>query len=130
MSADQPRGRRVIDARLHLLDRQVLDVDGAPVTTVDDLEIVGPDGGDVTPGSPAHVAAVLTGPVLVTRILGGDPPPSRWERIEWRHVDRVGTTVELTIRGDNLDLDWAERWVRNHLIARIPGGSHDPEGDR
>ena len=30
---------RVLDARLHLLDRQVLDRDGVPVSTVDDLEL-------------------------------------------------------------------------------------------
>ena len=35
-----PTGVRVVDARLHLLSRQVLDVDGEPVTTVDDLELV------------------------------------------------------------------------------------------
>lgn len=129
MSTVDPRGRRVIDARLHLLDRQVLDVDGAPITTVDDLEIVGPDGDEVTPGSPAHVAAVLTGPVLITRVLGGDPPPSRWERIDWADVDRVGVTVDLSVEGETLDVDWAERWVRDRIIARIPGGLHDPEQD-
>lgn len=121
--------RRVVDARLHLLDRQIIDADGEPVTTVDDLEIVGPDGGHAAPGAPAHIAAVLTGPVLVTRILGGDPPPSRWQRIEWAHVESVGTTLELSVRSDDLDLNWAERWVREQVIRRIPGGSHDPEAD-
>jgi len=120
--------RRLIDARLHLLDRQVLDVDGEPVTTVDDLEIVGVDG-DAAPGEPAHVAAVLTGPVLVTRLLGGDPPPSRWLRVPWSQVGHVGITLDLTVRGDSLDLDWVERWVRDHVIGRIPGGAHDPEED-
>ncbi|WP_420112795.1 hypothetical protein [Pseudactinotalea sp.] len=129
MSTIDPHGRRVLDARLHLLDRQVIGADGEPVTTVDDLEIVGPDGGEVTPGAPAHLAAVLTGPVLVTRILGGHPPPSRWERIEWRHVVAVGTTLELDVSADDLDLDWVERWVREHVIHRIPGGAHDPEAD-
>ena len=28
---------RLLDAQLHLLDRQVIDVHGAPVTVVDDL---------------------------------------------------------------------------------------------
>lgn len=120
--------RRVIDARLHLLDRQVLDLDGAPVTTVDDLEIRGADG-DVVPGRPAHVAAILTGPVLLTRVLGGTPPPSRWQRVAWSDVGHLGVTIDLTVRGDTLDLDWVERWVRDHVIGRIPGGRHDPEGD-
>ena len=30
---------RLLDAQLHLLDRQVIDVHGAPVTVVDDLEL-------------------------------------------------------------------------------------------
>lgn len=121
--------RRVIDARLHLLDRQVLDVDGAPLTTVDDLELRGDDG-DVVAGAPAHVAAILTGPVLVTRVLGGRPPRSRWQRVPWSDVGRLGVTVDLTVRGDTLDLDWVERWVRDHVVGRIPGGTHDPEEDR
>lgn len=121
--------RRILDARLHLLDRQVLDVDGEPVTTVDDLEIVGPGGAEVAPGGPARLGAVLTGPVLVRRLLGGEPPRSRWGRIEWRHVDSVGTTLQLSISGEELDIGWVERWVRHHVIQRIPGGSHDPEED-
>lgn len=121
--------RRVLDARLHLLDRQVLDADGEPVTTVDDLEILAPDGEEVTPGEPAQLTAILTGPVLVTRIFGGDPPPSRWQRIAWDHVHRIGTTLELSVSADDLDLGWVERWVRHHVIERIPGGSHDPEGE-
>lgn len=122
-------GRRMVDARLHLLDRQVLDSAGRPVTTVADLEIVGDDG-DAVPGAPAHVAAILSWPVLVTRVLGGDPPPSRWQRIAWSDVGHVGVTVELTVPGEALDLDWVERWVRDHIIGRIPGGLHDPEEEQ
>ena len=33
------RAGRILDAEVHLLDRQVLDKDGMPVTTVDDLEL-------------------------------------------------------------------------------------------
>lgn len=130
--------RRIVDARLHLLSRQVLDADGEPVTTVDDLELVASDDGsrgvddgprDVVPGEPAEVGAILTGPVLVTRILGGRPPASRWERVRWSHVGHVGTVVELTVRADDLDLHWPEEWLREHVVGRIPGGRHDPEGD-
>jgi hypothetical protein len=120
---------RVVDARLHLLDRQVLDAEDRPVTTVADLEIVGDDG-DAVPGAPAHVSAILSGPVLLTRIFGGEPPPSRWQHIPWSDVGHVGTTVQLTVPGDALDVDWVERWVRDHIIGRIPGGSHDPEEEQ
>ncbi|WP_171468608.1 hypothetical protein [Cellulosimicrobium sp. 72-3] len=136
-----PTGVRVVDARLHLLSRQVLDVDGEPVTTVDDLELVAsaaaddaapdrsPDDGprDAVPGEPAEVGAVLTGPVLVTRLLGGRPPASRWERVPWSDVGHVGTALELTVRADSLDLHWTEDWLREHVVGRIPGGRHDPE---
>jgi len=112
--------RRIVDARLHLLSRQVLDADGEPVTTVDDLELVASDDGsrgvddgprDVVPGEPAEVGAILT------------------ERVRWSHVGHVGTVVELTVRADDLDLHWPEEWLREHVVGRIPGGRHDPEGD-
>ncbi|WP_053370395.1 hypothetical protein [Cellulosimicrobium cellulans] len=134
MSRDDsaPTGVRVVDARLHLLSRQVLDVDGEPVTTVDDLELVAadaPEGGrrDAVPGEPAEVGAILTGPVLLTRLLGGRPPASRWERVPWSDVGHVGTAIELTVQADSLDLHWTEDWLREHVVGRIPGGRHDPE---
>jgi hypothetical protein len=39
-----PVAGQTLDAQLHLLDRQVLDSDGVPVTTVDDLELGAPPG--------------------------------------------------------------------------------------
>ena len=117
----------VLDARLHLLDRQILDVDGTPVCTVDDLEVHGVDGSDLPDGTQAAVVtSLLSGAVLATRIFGGRPPPSRWHRIRWAHVSDVGTTLTLGIRSEELDVTWTERWVRDRIIRRIPGGSHDP----
>ena len=117
----------VLDARLHLLDRQVLDVDGVPVCTVDDLEVHGVDGSDLPDGSQAAVVtSLLSGAVLATRVFGGRPPSSRWHRIRWTHVADVGTTVALGVRGDTLDVTWTERWVRDRVIGRLPGGRHDP----
>jgi hypothetical protein len=122
----RPPGR-VLDAHLHLLDRQVLDVDGVPVCTVDDVEVVGVGQGDAVGGVAAddvvpHVAALLTGPVLGTRIFGGRPPADRWKRIPWADVADVGTAVRLGVPGERLDVTWQERWFRDHVIARIPGG--------
>jgi sporulation protein YlmC with PRC-barrel domain len=123
-----PRGR-VLDAHLHLLDRQVLDRDGTPVTTVDDLELDGIElGARIEPGSPPPtVLAILTGPQLLMRILGGHAPPARRISIPWRLVASVGTTVQLGVGADSLDASWVERWVGRHIIGRIPGGRHDPE---
>jgi hypothetical protein len=97
------------------------------VCTVDDLELHGVDGSDLPDGTQAAVVtALLSGAVLATRIFGGRPPPSRWHRILWSHVADVGTTVALGVRGDGLDVTWTERWVRDHVIGRLPGGRHDP----
>jgi sporulation protein YlmC with PRC-barrel domain len=123
-----PLAGRLLDAQLHLLDRQVMDNDGVPVTTVDDLELSGPalDVG-LAPGTPAPVlTALLTGPVLGTRIFGGRPPSSRLIRIPWEDVADVGVVVRLGVNGENLDAGWVERWIRDKIIARIPGGRHDP----
>ncbi|WP_457948867.1 hypothetical protein ACTAQI_00810 [Pseudarthrobacter sp. alpha12b] len=119
---------RILDAQLHLLDRQVLDHDGVPVTTVDDLEAGGPAlDAEIEPGTAAPViTALLTGSVLGTRIFGGRPPSSRLIRIPWKDVAEVGVVVRLGVKGEPLDASWVERWVRDKIIARIPGGHHDP----
>ena len=124
----QPLGR-VLDAHLHILDRQVLDRDGVPVTTADDLELEGIElGMPIDPEAPPpFVSAILTGPDLATRIFGGRPPVSRRMVIPWRLVTEVGTTLRLGISGDSLDATWVERWVGDHIIGRIPGGRHDPD---
>lgn len=117
----------VLDARLHLLDRQVLDADGEPVTTVDDVELRAAEGGEVVPGEPAVATELLSGPVLATRIFGGRPPASRWHRVPWRDVAEVGTVLRLGVRSGSLEVSWTERWVRDHVIGRIPGGRHAPD---
>lgn len=119
----------VLDAQLHLLDRQVLDVDGVPVTTVDDVELSGPEPGEaIAEGAdPPHISALLTGAVLGTRVFGGRPPSARLMRIPWDVVSGVGIVLTVGVRSDSLDASWVERWLRNHVIAHIPGGRHDPE---
>ncbi len=128
LSPEPEQPGRVLDARLHLLDRQVLDVDGVPVTTVDDLDLEAVDGTDQNlPGErTTMLTAILTGPVLATRVFGGRPPASRWVRLPWSVVTDVSTALHLGVRGTSLDATWTERWVRDHIIARIPGGRHDP----
>jgi sporulation protein YlmC with PRC-barrel domain len=123
-----PIAGRTLDAQLHLLDRQALDNDGVPVTTVDDLELSGPDPETEIPEGTAApvITALLTGPVLGTRIFGGRPPSSRLIRIPWKDVADVGVVIRLGVSGDSLDADWVERWIRDKIIARIPGGRHDP----
>lgn len=102
-----------IDAMLHLLDRQVVDVDGRMVCNVDDLEISLDDGG----GTPA-VTRILTGPAALLPRMSGRT--GHWLRRRWislgverahRDVpfaislDRIrhlGSAVELDVRREGL----------------------------
>ena len=74
---------QVLDAHLHVLDRQVLDRDGMPVTTADDLELEGIElGRPIEPGAPPpFVSAILevTGSTSASAVLSGNgiAPPSR-----------------------------------------------------
>jgi len=122
-----PDGRG-LDARLHLLDRQMLDRDGVPVSTVDDAELDGVELGEpVDHDHPPTVSAILVGAAVLPRIFGGGMPRSRWARIGWEQVADLDTVIELRESAEEIDAVWLERWIRDRVIARIPGGSHDPE---
>jgi len=123
------RAGRLIDAQLHLLDRQVLDRDGVPVTAVDDIELSDvPLGTDLAASSPPPVIEnLLSGAVLATRIFGGRTPESRWHRIPWTSIRELGIVLSLDAVADDLEPSWPERWVRDRIIGRIPGGRRDPE---
>ena len=119
----------MLDARLHLLDRPVIDVDGEPVTAVDDVELSDPpDPQQLFPSDPAPaVTGLLSGVTLGTRIFGGRAPRSRLHSIQWGAVSDVGVTIDLRVAAGELEIGWTERWVRDRIIAKIPGGRHDPE---
>jgi sporulation protein YlmC with PRC-barrel domain len=111
---------RALDARLHLLDRQILDSDDNPVGTVDDLEL------DLSGATPT-VTAVLSGHVFATRMLGVPPPRHRMQRVPWTLVRRIGITIGLRPTELTFDALWVEQWLRTHVIARIPGGRHEDQ---
>jgi len=122
MFPDVPAHRgRLLDARLHLLDRQLLASDGEPVGIVDDLDLDDLRFGD---DAAPQVTAILTGQVLLTRIFGGRPPRSRLQALPWQLVAKLGTVLRLTPDAGELDHLWVEHWLRDHLIGRIPGGRH------
>jgi len=128
LPAPPPVAGRVLDAGLDLLDRQILDPDGVPVSTVDDLELTTPDDpAHLDPEHPPVISALLTGPILLTRVFGGRLPDSRFIRIPWKVVTDPGVVLSVGVHADSLDASWTERWMRDHVIARIPGGRHDPE---
>ena len=128
LPAKRHRGR-LVDARLHLLDRQLLNEHDDPVGIVDDLELSGVElDRDVAEGSAApQVTALLSGRVVATRILGGAPPRSLMQHIPWKLVDAVGVVVKLKQTDETFDVDWVERWLRDHIIRHIPGGRHAAE---
>jgi hypothetical protein len=119
---------QLLDAQLHLLDRQVLDVAGEPVTAVDDIELGGFElGARVDPDAPPVIAAFVSGRALAARLFGGRPPDSRLARIPWKLATDVGVVIQLAVACDELDITWGERWLREKVIGPIPGGRHDPE---
>jgi hypothetical protein len=130
-SGNANRGPRWLDAHLHLLDRQVLDVDGVPVAVVDDLELSEiPSGQEIPRDTPPPViTALLSGVALATRIFGGRPPESRMVRTPWTAVRDVGVVIKLSVSRGATDLSWTERWVRDKIIGRIPGGRHVPKDE-
>jgi hypothetical protein len=106
----------------------MLDREDVPVSTVDDIELSGITMGEpINHQEPPYVSAILVGASILPRIFGGGIPRSRWDRIEWNHVTRLGTVITLDDQADELDAGWLERWICDRLIARIPGGSHVPE---
>jgi hypothetical protein len=128
MSDDDLSGR-LLDAQLHLLDRQVIDVHGMPITAVDDLELTDVPVGEDLPWdeAPPVIVALVSGPVLGTRIFGGRPPRSRLHRTPWGVVYEIGVAIRLSVGGETLAVTWTERWVRDRIIGRIPGGRHAAE---
>jgi hypothetical protein len=61
---------------------------------------------------------------VATRILGGQPPASRLQTIPWRLVAAIGIVVRLRQTEMSFDALWVEHWLRDHVVARIPGGRH------
>ncbi|HTN56943.1 MAG TPA: hypothetical protein VL043_01615, partial [Protaetiibacter sp.] len=96
MKSPTVRAGRLLDAELHLLDRQVLDRAGTPVTAVDDLELSEvPLGADLTGIEPPVIENLLAGAVLGTRLFGGRTPDKRWHRIPWSTIAKLGVAIEL-----------------------------------
>src|SRR5215208_4341892 len=87
-----------LDAVLHLLDRQVVDVEGAMVCKVDDLELTSwPDG-------TLAVTGLLQGvPALLPRMSGGS---GEWLLERWR---RFGVERERRTTPRWIDLAAVER---------------------
>ena len=128
-------GRRLW-AGLQLLDRQLVDRNGRMAGCVDDLELASAEEG----GHP-YVTAILTGPgalayrlrrksygAWMRRVTGfvsapeGDP-----DRVPFNRVTDIGAHVTLAVDRADLGSAAGDRWVRDHIVAHIPGSGHAPE---
>jgi sporulation protein YlmC with PRC-barrel domain len=116
-----------------LLDRQIVDRDGEPVGKVDDVELTyDPDG-------TARVTALLLGQEVLGDRIGGvlgrciagtarrlsdahDRPP---QRISMDLVAEITSAITLSVNRELLPDPPLEAWLRDHLIARIPGAGHE-----
>ena len=125
---------RVLEAGLHLLDRQLIDSDGRMAGKVDDLELELPEG-----GGPPVVTAILSGPGALSRRIGGragawleavanrlrgDQRPAR---VPFGVVKRIGSAVDLSVAKAELESNRLEVWTRDHLIGHLPGAGDAPE---
>lgn len=125
---EQPATGRRWSAGLELLDRQLVDPDGRMAGKVDDLELSVPDDG------PPVVTDILAGPGALARRLGGKP--GEWlasvharlhpgtgnpARISFGVVGRIDDHLTLIVSREDVATFEIEAWVRDRVIARIPG---------
>ena len=121
-------GRR-ISAGLELLDRQIVDPDGMMAGKVDDLKLELHEDG----ASPV-VTEILAGPGALSRRLGGRS--GEWiasvharlqggsrdpASISFAVVARIDDHVTLIVSREDVATFAFERWVRDNVIAKLPG---------
>jgi len=124
-----------LDAGLELLDRQLVDADGTSLGKVDDLLFTagGPDG-------PPVLAALLVGQQafgarlggraglwwtgLARRLSPGDGPVELPAEL----ISEIGTVIAVDTRAQAFPrLLGPERWLRRHLVSRLPGGERESD---
>ena len=124
----------VVDAHLHLLDRQIVDKDGRLVGKVDDLELELPDDG----GLPV-VKAILCGPLALGPRIGGRlgvwfvaigrrlraHGGSQPVRIGFGAVAEAGAVIKLAITAEQAGATALEQWCADKVIRRLPGGDRE-----
>ena len=121
---------RILYAGLQLLDRQLVDRTGRLCGKVDDLEVGEPDD-----EGNRHVSAILAGPGALLGRTGhrrlGDwlrglaaaaaPDGADHTRIPFSRVADIGNHVSLDLNSEEVATFAVERWVRDHVIGKLPG---------
>ena len=116
-----------------VLDAQLVDRVGEKVGRVDELLL------ELEAGRPPRVATiVIGGPARAERVGRWFVALRRgWRAVFGRHeehvsripfdkVRRIGDTIDLDVEEQSLDSEHLERWLKEHVVCRIPGA----EGDR
>lgn len=111
-----------------VLDTQLLDRRGEKMGRVDGLVL------ELRDGEPPRVSAVLVGGAVLAERIGrrttwlatllartwgtGEPTTTR---IPFDLVRRIGTEIDVDLDArESAALGW-ERWLRRHVVCRIPG---------
>ena len=111
-----------------LLDKQLVDREGEPLGRVDGIVM------SYSADAPPRITHFELGAQTLARRL---PPPFRgvlaWlanrlsprgmqpYRVEVSRVIQLGRTIRIDIDGTRSAAHDTERWVRDHIIGRIPG---------
>ena len=109
-----------------VLDQQLVDRNGINMGKVDGVVL------ELRDNLPPRVSAILTGGHLLARRLHPRLEPlARWLthrfgpgqlepiRIPWEKIMKIGVDVKVDLGADQ-GAPW-ERWVRDHIVCRIPG---------
>ena len=117
-----------MDLVREILDKQLIDQHKKNMGKVDGLIL------ELRDGLPPRIAYIELGGVTLARRLpralerlvgalarrwspkGGEP-----YRIPWSRVSEIGITLKLSEEADRSPALASERWVRDHIIRRIPG---------
>jgi hypothetical protein len=114
-----------------VLDKQLLDRDGKPVGRVDGIILV--LGSSTTPPRVTQIEAGIT--TLAKRV---QPRLADWcrsiarkwglrrgrsVRIAWAKIELIEKELKLDLTAERSELLVWERWLRDHVIRRIPGGA-------
>jgi len=111
-----------------VLDKQLLGSDDERMGKVDGIVL------SLRPGQPPRVAFLETGPSVLARRLGrrlGGWVESLERRcriregplrIEWSRVRSTGVEVKVEVEARKSNAFAFERWLRERVIRRMPGG--------
>ena len=116
-----------------VLDAQLVDHVQEKIGRVDALLL------ELEAGKPPRVATIVIGGAARAERVGGWFVALRraWRVLFGRHeehvsrvpfdkVRRIGDTIELDVAEQSLESEHLERWLKEHVVCRIPGA----EGDR